>query len=294
MDMLASSELPCIQQRPILITGCSSGIGYKTAEILQARGYPVFTTARKSEDITRLQQAGFFCTYLDYRDSTSIKNALQAVLAQTNGKLYGLFNNGAYGQPGAVEDISREALTQQFETNVFGWHELTCQVIPIMRAQGYGRIIQNSSILGFIALKFRGAYNASKFAIEGLTNTLRLELAGSGIQMSLIEPGPIQSQFRHNSYQMYLQHLAGKPLFEKSYFRETYAQLEKRLVNVEIKHQARFTLPAEAVVEKVIHALESPRAKIRYPVTVPSHLFSVLIRLLPHRWLDYCLNRIGA
>lgn len=283
-----------VQHRPILITGCSSGIGYTTAKILKARGYPVFTTARKSEDIARLQQDGFFCTYLDYRDSASIKSALQAVLAETGGKLYGLFNNGAYGQPGAVEDLSREALTQQFETNVFGWHELTCQVIPIMRAQGYGRIIQNSSILGFIALKFRGAYNASKFAIEGLANTLRLELAGSGIHISLIEPGPIQSQFRHNCYQMYLQHIAVKPVLEKSYFRDTYAQLEKRLVNVDVKHQARFTLPAEAVAEKVIHALESHRPKIRYPVTVPAHLFAVLIRLLPHRWLDYCLNRIGA
>ncbi len=287
-------QLACIRQRPILITGCSSGIGYTTAKILKNRGYPVFTTARKAEDISRLQQEGFFCIHMDYRDSASIQNALQAVLAQTDGKLYGLFNNGAYGQPGAVEDLSRQALTQQFESNVFGWHELTCQVIPIMRSQGYGRIIQNSSILGFIALKFRGAYNASKFAIEGLTNTLRLELAGSGVYISLIEPGPIQSQFRHNSYQMYLQHIVEKNVLEKSHFRNIYAQLEKRLVNVDIKHQAKYTLPAEAVTEKVIHALESTRPKIRYPVTVPSQVFAVLIRLLPHRWLDYCLNRVSS
>lgn len=278
------------QQRPILITGCSSGIGYCAAKTLQARGYPVFITARKPEDIQRLQQEGLFCVYLDYRDSASIESALAQVLKQTQGKLYGLFNNGAYGQPGAVEDLSRQVLTEQFETNVFGWHDLTCRVIPIMRQQGYGRIIQNSSILGFIALKFRGAYNASKFAIEGLANTLRLELAGSGIYVSLIEPGPIESRFRHNSYQMYQKNIVA----EKSYFHDVYAQLEQRLANQEVKHQARFTLPAEAVVAKLIDALENPRPKIRYPVTVPAHLFSILLRLLPHRWLDWCLNRIGA
>jgi short-subunit dehydrogenase len=289
---MTEPSLALRQSRPILITGCSSGIGYTTAKILKARGYPVFTTARKAEDIARLQQEGFFCAYLDYRDSASIQNALQQVLQASGGKLYGLFNNGAYGQPGAVEDLSRHALTQQFESNVFGWHELTCLVIPLMRQQGYGRIIQNSSILGFIALKFRGAYNASKFAIEGLTNTLRLELAGSGIHISLIEPGPIQSQFRHNSYLMYLQNVVEKGTREKSFFREVYTKLEKRLVNVEVKNQAKYTLPPEAVAEKVIHALESDRPKIRYPVTVPAQVFAVLIRLLPHRLLDYCLNRI--
>jgi NAD(P)-dependent dehydrogenase (short-subunit alcohol dehydrogenase family) len=180
-------------KRSVLVTGCSSGIGECVARGLHQRGYRVFASVRDQGACAALQQAGIECLLLDYSDSTSISSAVDQVLEQTGGYLYALFNNGAYGQPGACEDLSREAIRQQFETNVFGWMELTNHIIPVMRAQGYGRIIQNSSILGFTAMSMRGAYNASKFAIEGFSDTLRLELAGTDIHVSLIEPGPVES-----------------------------------------------------------------------------------------------------
>ncbi|MBF0585244.1 MAG: SDR family NAD(P)-dependent oxidoreductase, partial [Magnetococcales bacterium] len=183
----------------ILITGCSSGIGQCVAHGLKQRGYRVFATARQLKDVERLQQDGFETCQLDLDDSDSIRNAVEWVLTQTGGTLYALFNNGAYGQPGAVEDISRAALRAQFETNLFGTHELTSLLLPVMRRQGYGRVLQNSSVLGFVALPYRGAYVASKFALEGLTDTLRLEWRNSGIHFSLIEPGPIQTAFRQNA-----------------------------------------------------------------------------------------------
>ncbi len=176
--------------KAVLITGCSSGIGKCVAVALAARGYRVFASARRASDVTRLGEEGFEAVRLDLCDTASIREAMETVLARTDGMLYALFNNGAYGQPGAVEDLSTDVLRAQFEANFFGWHELTCQVLPIMRRQGYGRIIQNSSVLGLVALKWRGAYTASKFALEGLTDTLRMELRGSGIHVSLIEPGP--------------------------------------------------------------------------------------------------------
>jgi NAD(P)-dependent dehydrogenase (short-subunit alcohol dehydrogenase family) len=178
--------------KTILITGCSSGIGLCVAGGLKDIGYRVFATARKVEDVEKLKEKGFESVQLDLCQSGSIKQAVQEVLGHTDGKLYALFNNGAYGQPGAVEDLRRDVLIEQFEANVFGWLELTNLIIPVMRKQGFGRIIQNSSVLGMVSLSYRGAYNASKYAIEGLTDTLRLELAGTGIKVSLIEPGPIE------------------------------------------------------------------------------------------------------
>jgi len=213
---------------------------------------------------------------------------MSQVMEITNGKLFALFNNGAYGQPGAVEDLPTEVLRQQFETNLFGWHELTRQVIPIMRQQGEGRIIQNSSILGFISLSFRGAYIASKYALEGLSDTLRLELYGSGIHISLIEPGPIESSFRENSYQKWKQTIAGN----RSVHQNTYRRLESRLAME--GNTTAYTLPPEAVLKRVIHALESPRPKPRYFVTFPTYLFAVLKRLLPVRLLDSALRKISS
>ncbi|MGD8590031.1 MAG: SDR family NAD(P)-dependent oxidoreductase, partial [Chromatiales bacterium] len=210
------------ETKSILITGCSSGIGLTTAKGLSARGYRVFASARKEQDVEILQNDGLEALHLDLTDSTSIASAVDEVLAATDGRLYALFNNGAYGQPGAVEDLSRAALREQFETNLFGWHELTCRIIPVMRRQGAGRIIQNSSILGFIALPYRGAYVASKFALEGLTDTLRLELQGSGIHLSLIEPGPIESRFRANAYAMWQKHI--EP--EHSHHRANYEAMQ--------------------------------------------------------------------
>ena len=186
-------------KKTILITGCSSGIGYCVAKVLQQRGYRVFATARRRESVEMLLAEGLESFRLNLTDSNSIHFAFEEVMRRTNGELYAVFNNGAYGLPGAVEDLNRDALRAQFETNVFGWQELTNLAIPVMRRQGYGRIIQNSSVLGFVALPFRGAYNASKYAIEGLSDTLRLELRGSNIYVSVIEPGPIASQFCMNA-----------------------------------------------------------------------------------------------
>jgi len=272
--------------KTILITGCSTGIGYTTAKVLKERGHTVIATARRADDVARLQAEGFTALQLDLADSASIQQAVEKALALTGGKLDALFNNGAFGQPGAVEDLSREVLRFQFETNLFGTHELTNLVIPIMRKQGHGRIIYNSSVLGLVALTYRGAYNASKFALEGLADTLRLELRGTGIHISLIEPGPILSHFRQNSFALYKQNI----VIEHSAHRDKYLAMEARLQ----KEGAAvpFTLPAEAVAKKVEHALEAKRPQIRYYVTFPTYLFGTLKRLLPYAWLDKLLLKV--
>ena len=272
----------------ILITGCSSGIGFQVAQGLRARGWRVFATARQPADVTRLQADGLESLALDLRDSASIQTAVTAVLERTGGRLDALFNNGAYGQPGAVEDLSCEALREQFETNLFGTLELTNRVIPVMRRQGGGRILFNSSVLGLVAFPYRGAYVASKFALEGLADTLRLELTGTDIHVCLIEPGPILSRFRDNAHAAYRRHIRA----EGSPHREKYAAMEARLRKQ--GPAAPFTLPPEAVLKRVIHALESPRPRARYPVTVPTYLFGVLRRLLPTRVLDAILRRAGG
>ncbi|WP_027859617.1 SDR family oxidoreductase [Marinobacterium jannaschii] len=277
-------------QKAVLITGCSTGIGLRVASDLKQRGYRVFATARKPSDVDMLANQGFEATQLDLDSSESISTALEWVLARSGGELYALFNNGAYGQPGAVEDLSRDVLRQQFETNVFGWHELTCKVLPVMRKQGYGRIIHNSSVLGLITLKYRGAYNASKFALEGLSDTLRQELAGTAIQVSLIEPGPIESQFRKNAYQKFQENIDSN----NSAHKEVYAAVNARLSKTDIERQRDpFTLGPEAVTKCVIHALESKRPKPRYYVTVPTYLFGFLRRVLSTRLLDKVLLKIS-
>jgi NAD(P)-dependent dehydrogenase (short-subunit alcohol dehydrogenase family) len=209
------------------------------------------------------------------------------VLARTGGQLYALFNNGGFGVPGAVEDLSREALRVQFETNVFGWQELTNRLIPVMRAQAEGRIIQNSSILGFVAMPFRGAYNASKFAIEGLSDTMRLELQGSDVFISLIEPGPIMSKFRENALLAFKKHINIDASVHRDTYRSLLARLEKQGPAVP------FTLPPEAVLKCVLHALTARRPRARYPVTVPTRVFTVLRRVLPTRLLDQLLLKAG-
>ena len=278
------------QQKCILITGCSSGIGLAAAKTLAARGYRVFATVRQEKDIQGLLDLGLEgleALQLDLRDSHSIQTAVAEILKRTNGRLYALFNNGAYGQAGAVEDLTRDVLREQFETNLFGWHELTRLVIPVMRAQREGRIIQNSSVLGFVTLAYRGAYNASKFALEGLTDTMRLELRDSGIHLSIIEPGPIESEFRNNAYAAYQRNIDPNSSVHKQH----YLAMEKRLTKQ--GPAVPFTLPADAVVDKLIHALESKRPKIRYYVTFPTYLFATLRHLLPYRWMDRLLTRIG-
>lgn len=272
----------------ILITGCSSGIGACAARGLKARGWRVFATARKAEDVARLRDEGFESLRLDLDDPASIHAAFDAVLAATGGTLDALFNNAAYGQPGAVEDLTRAALRAQFETNLFGTLELINRAIPVMRAQGHGRIVNTSSLLGLVALPYRGAYNASKFALEGLTDTLRLELTGSGIHAVLIEPGPIASRFRANARAAFHRHVDPAA----SAHRARYEGMERRLTKP--GPAAPFTLPPEAVLDKLILALERPRPRARYYVTFPTHLFAWARRLLPQRLLDRLLRRVSA
>jgi NAD(P)-dependent dehydrogenase (short-subunit alcohol dehydrogenase family) len=272
--------------KTILITGCSSGIGYDAAITLKNRGYNVIATARKPEDVARLSEQGFTSLQLDLADSQSIQQAVTQMLELTDGRCDALFNNGAFGQAGAVEDLSRDVLRYQFETNLFGTHELTNLLLPVMRRQGQGRIIYNSSVLGLVAMRYRGAYNASKFALEGLADTLRLELHGTNIHISLIEPGPILTNFRQNSLALYKKNIDA----EHSVHKESYTAMEERLEKEGAA--ATFTLPASAVTVKVIHALEAKRPKIRYYVTFPTYLFATLKRILPVCWLDNLLRKV--
>lgn len=275
-------------QRSVLVTGCSSGIGKALAHGLRARGYRVFATARKPADVATLREAGFEALLLDLDATGTIRQAVDEVLARTDGRLYGLVNNAAYGQPGAVEDLSREALRAQFETNVFGTHELTTRLLPAFRARNEGRIVQISSLLGLVCLAYRGAYNASKFALEALTDTLRLELRGTAIRVSLVEPGPIATRFRANAYAAYRRHIDPA----RSAHRANYAHLERRLAGG--GGPLPFTLPPEAVLPGVVHALEARNPRARYAVTVPTRFFALARRLLPVGVLDGLLWRVSA
>jgi NAD(P)-dependent dehydrogenase (short-subunit alcohol dehydrogenase family) len=262
--------------KSVLITGCSSGIGVAAARALHARGWRVFATARKPADVERLNAEGLESLVLDLDDSASIRAAVTEILARTGGRLDALFNNGGFGQVGAVEDLTRDALRQQFETNLFGWVELTNLVIPAMRKQGYGRIVMNSSVLGYAAFAYRGAYNAVKFAVEGLTDTLRQELSGTGIRVVLIEPGPIVSRFRENCLPHFEKHIDWRNSVHRARYEGQLARLRTP------GPAAPFTLGPEAVVDKLLHALESPFPQARYPVTVPAVAFGWLKRFSVH------------
>lgn len=271
------------QTQSVLITGCSTGIGLDSAITLSKLGYQVLATARKQADVDKLKALGLSAHVLDLADEQSIDTAFSWAMTETGGSLYALFNNGAYGQPGAIEDLPSEALKEQFNINVFGWHYLTRLVIPIMREQGFGRIIQNSSVLGLVAMPFRGAYNASKFAIEGYTDTLRLELRGSGIQVSLIEPGPIDTQFRANALIKFNEYIAVEKSVHHQKYNEHIAKLETK------GPTGKLTLPSSSVTAKVIHALSSKKAKTRYYVTKPTYIMALFKRILPFSWLDSIL-----
>ncbi|MEL6170054.1 MAG: SDR family NAD(P)-dependent oxidoreductase [Pseudomonadota bacterium] len=268
-------------QRSILITGCSSGIGANAAWGLRDAGWRVFASCRKSEDCARLAADGFESPRIDYEDEGSIKAGLDDVLAATGGTLDALFNNGAYGIPGAVEDLPTAALRQNFEANLFGWHDLTRRVIPKMRAQGHGRIVMNSSVLGFVPYRWRASYVATKYALEGLTDVLRLEMADTPIHVILIEPGPVTSKIRQNSIPNFERWID----WESSARRTEYESgLLKRLY--EDRGPDPFELPPDAVTTKLLRALTAARPAPRYFVTKPTYVMNVLRRILPTRALD--------
>lgn len=254
-------------QKAILITGCSSGIGLIAAQDLKQRGYRVLAACRRAEDVERMNALGLEGVELDLDDCDSVDRAADHVISLTGNRLYGLFNNAGYGVYGPLNTISRQQLEQQFSSNLFGTHQLTQRLLPAMLAHGEGRIIQTSSVMGLVVTPGRGAYAASKYALEAWSDALRMELHGSGIHVSLIEPGPISTQFSANVNQ---------------------TQRDRPVTNPGIAK--RFTLTPEAILPKLRHALESPRPKLRYPVTLMTHALSILRRLLPGRALDGLLR----
>ncbi|MFC3084894.1 SDR family oxidoreductase [Tabrizicola soli] len=272
--------------RSILITGSSSGIGLDAARALHVRGWRVFATCRQEADCARLRAEGLESFRLDYADEASIAEAVAEVEARTGGTLDALYNNGAFACPGAVEDLPRGALREIFETNLFGYHDLTRRVIPLMRAQGHGRIVNCSSVLGLVALTWRGAYVATKFAMEGLTDVLRIEMRGTGIDIVLIEPGPIATKIRENAIPHFEQWID----WENSARREEYVRLRGRLYDRKVKKD-RFELPPSAVTQSLIRALEAKRPKARYYVTTPTHLMGLARRVLPTRALDWLIAK---
>ncbi len=273
-------------QQSILITGCSSGIGYDAAHGLAKRGWRVFATCRKDTDCARLRDEGLESFVLDYENHASITDAVAETLKRTGGTLDAVFNNGAYGVPGAVEDLPTGALRAIFETNVFGYHELTRQIIPVMRAQGHGRILNCSSVLGFVGMKWRGAYVSTKYALEGLTDVLRLEMRDTPIRVILIEPGPITSKIRVNSIPHFEKWIDWENSVRANQYR---ASLLKRLYEDRGKDQ--FELPASAVTQKLVHALESTRPAPRYFITKPTWIMNIARRILPTRGLDWILSK---
>jgi len=272
-----------LHYKTILITGCSTGIGLQTALYLKQKGFQVFPTARKEKDVEMLKELGFDAFVLDVTKKKTIEKTLKQILEITKGRLDVVFNNAGFGQPGVVEDLSTKVLKEQFETNVFGLHEVTIQVLSIMKKQRYGKIIQHSSVLGLISLKFRGAYNASKYAIEGLTDTLRLELDNTNIQITLLNTGPVTSDFRKNAIIKTQENID----IENSRFKEVYYK------NIQAeKSEVPFNLPSIAVAKKVEKIILSQRIKPRYYITKATYILGFAKRILSTSKLDKILKRI--
>lgn len=273
--------------RSVLITGASSGIGYDAAHGLAARGWRVFATCRKEADCARLRDEGLESFRLDYTDPGSMAAALEEALERTGGTLDALYNNGAFGLPAAAEDLPTDALREIFETNFFGWHALTRRVIPVMRAQGHGRIVQCSSILGFTPMRWRAAYVATKYALEGYSDVLRIEMADAGIHVSLIEPGPITSRIRENSVPHFERWIDWRASPRRNQYE---ASVLKRLYADKTKPDP-FELPPSAVTKKLVHALEARRPRPRYYVTTPTWIAGIARRLLSTRMSDRIIAR---
>lgn len=273
-------------RKSLLITGCSSGIGYDAAHGMAARGWRVFATCRQEADCARLRDEGLESFVLDYTDEASIASAVKEALSRTGGTLDALFNNGAFGLPGAVEDLPTDGLRSIFETNFFGYHELTRRVVPVMRAQGHGRIVNCSSVLGLVPMRWRGAYVSAKYALEGLTDVLRLEMRDTPIHVILLEPGPVTSKIRVNSIPHFEKWIDWKASPRADQYR---ASLLKRLY--EERGKDAFELPPSATTAKLARALEAPRPAPRYFVTTPTYLMNALRRALPTRLLDWVIAK---
>jgi len=270
--------------RWVLVTGCSSGIGRASAQLLREAGFRVIATARRDEDLIELRDEGFSVLPLELADPVSVELCAGKALSIAGGGLYGLVNNAAFALPGAVEDLSRDALRRQFETNLFGTHQLTVNVLPAMIERGRGRIVNVSSVLGLVAMPWRGAYNASKFALEGLSQTLRLELAGTGVDVVLIEPGPIETRFRLNAQRVFDREVDAR----RSRHTERYQRMSAARARRDGK--MRFSVPADRVAEVVVRALGATRPRMHYLVTWPTWALETARRLLPASWVDLFLR----
>lgn len=270
----------------ILITGCSSGIGLESAKLLQQKGHNVFATARKQSDVDYLASLGFESFLIDVTNYETIDNALQTILDKYI-TLDVVFNNAGFGQPGAVEDVNVDVLKYQFETNVYGTHYLTCAAIKIMRKQGYGKIIQHSSVLGIISLKFRGAYNASKYAIEGLNDTLRQELTGTNIYISTLNTGPVSSNFRKNALSNFQKNIdIQNSAFTAVYNKELKQRLESK------SDTTSFTITSQEAAKTILKIVDAKRPKPRYYITKATHILGFFKRILSTSLLDKLLNKI--
>jgi NAD(P)-dependent dehydrogenase (short-subunit alcohol dehydrogenase family) len=273
--------------RSVLVTGASTGIGHEAARMLRGRGYRVLATARKADDLATLAAEGFEALPLDLGHPDSVAACASAAIDRTGGGPWALFNNAGFGLPGAVEDLTRAALRAQFEVNLFGTVDLTVRLLPAMRRAGAGRVVMNSSVLGFVSLPLRGAYTASKHALEAIADTLRLELHGTGVCVSLIEPGPVRSRFRENALAAFAEHVDP----ERSPFAARYTRATAR--GFAAINEPPFTLPPKAVARAVLKALSARRPRARYRVTLPAHALGVLTRVLPDRALDALLRRLA-
>lgn len=271
--------------KSILITGCSSGIGLAAATTLKQRGYRVFATARKETDVQKLISKGFESLRLDINENASIQQAVNQILSLTGGTLDALFNNAGFAQPGAVEDLNRNLDRAQFETNVFGPMALIRLLIPIMRRQGHGRIVQNSSILGVVSVPYTGAYNASKHALEGYTASLRQELRGTNIHVSCLNPGPTESKMRVNAFQAFMSELEN---FKNSAHADAYRKMEKTYFQ---QQQKGISTQPKAVIKKLIHALESKHPRAHYFIGPTARISAILHRFLPDFALDWIMAK---
>jgi len=273
--------------RSILISGCSSGIGLAAAQGLRARGWKVIASCRKEADVSRLRDEGFTCLRLDYGDPDSVADGFNAALAETGGQLDALFNNGGHGMPGAAEDVPRAALEEVFRSNVFGVHDLTRRAVALMRKQGSGRIVQHSSVVGFTPLKWRAAYVSTKHALEGLTNTMRVELRGTGIHLSILNTGPVTSGFRDNSAAQFDRWIDIDTSVHSEFYRNIFTKRRGPDSPPDF-----FELPADAVVKKLIHALEARRPRRRYYITTPAYIAAGLTRILPEAAQDWIVSKV--
>jgi NAD(P)-dependent dehydrogenase (short-subunit alcohol dehydrogenase family) len=271
-----------MHHRTVLVTGCSSGIGLATAKLLQAKGWQVYATVRKEEDVERLKAIPVHPVRCDMNDSASIQAAVKQVLASSGGRCDALINNAGYAEPGAIEDIKPAQLQRQFQTNVFGLHELTCALIPVMRAQGHGRIVMISSILGLVSLPYRGAYNASKHALEAMASAMRMELHGSGVRVSVVQPGPIVSRFRDNAHKAFTQAPPEQTAHRQHY--QAWQQAHQQASDMP------FSLGPEAVAKRCLHALSHTRPRNYYKVTLPCYVLACLHNLLPSACMDALLR----